>query len=48
MRRVFIIRFRLLIIFSGCNSPFVKSTETFTERELTAFEDWVIPGTFHS
>ena len=31
---------------SGCNSPFVRSTDTFTERNTTAFEDWVIPNYF--
>ena len=46
MRRVLIILLAFSLFLSGCNSPFVWSNSTVTERNMTEFEDWTIPNFF--
>lgn len=46
MRRVFIFLFVFSLFLAGCNSSLVRSTDTVTEREPTAFKEWVIPNYF--
>lgn len=46
MRRVLISIIVFSLFISGCTTPFVGGVKALSERELTAFDNWVIPGTF--
>jgi len=46
MRRIMIIGIIFSFLLHGCTSPFDSATKSVTERNLIAFDEWLIPGTF--
>jgi len=41
---IYVIVFSLFL--TGCTSNVFKSSDSFPKREITGFDEWIIPGTF--